>query len=295
MNRLLITVLITLSAFAGAMADTWFPYPTPPEILPLGRPRANYIVEHFWDRCPWKSAYSSTAKMEETLRDFATFIPHAAADTTFLSIETLIKNTQKKPADFATLLKLAEATFYSDTAKTFSDVVYRPFAEAGATFKKFKPEQRNFYARQLKIIDNSMLNNPVAQLPVVAADGTVTNLNDTTPGVQTYILIFERPDDDHFDRVMFSANISVNKLIEAGLIQPILICAGEPTEEWWASTKRLPEGWRAVAMKNADTEMKLGNMPSVYLADAEMKIISKFMPLDILIYNCEQLVTNAGL
>ena len=279
----------------SAIAETWFPYPTPPEILPLGRPRANYIVEHFWDRCPWKSAYSSTAKMEETLRDFADFIPHAAADTTFLSINTLIKNSQKKPADFATLLKLAEATFYSDTVKTFSDMVYRPFAEAGSTFKKFKPDKREFYARQLRIIDNSMLNNTVAPLSVTAADGSISHLNDTVPGVQTYILIFERPDGDHFDRVMFSANISVNKLIEAGLIQPILICAGEPTETWWESVKRLPDGWRAVAMKNADDEMKLSHMPTVYLADSEMKIISKFMPLDILIYNCEQLVTNAGL
>ena len=295
MNRLFISLIITLSAFAGAMADTWFPYPTPPEALPLGRQRANYIVEHFWDRCPWKSAYSSTARMEETLRDFATFIPHASADTTFLSIGHLIKNTQKKPADFATLLKLAEATFFSDTARTFSDAVYRPFALAGSEYKKFQPDQRAYYSRQLRVIDNSRLESPVAPLKVTGADGSVSNLNDTVEGVQTYILLFERPDEERFDRVRFAANISVSKLVEAGLIQPILICVGEPTQEWWESTGRLPEGWRAVALKDAEDVFDLRMHPTVYLADRQMNLISKFMPLNVLTTNCEQLVINAGL
>lgn len=278
-----------------ASADTWFPYPTAPEALPYGRPRANYIVEHFWDRCPWKSAYSSTARMEETLSDFASFIPHAQADTVYASIDVLIKNTQKKAQDFQTLLNLAEAKFYSDTSATFSPEVYRPFAEAASTFKKFKPEQRAKYQRQTQIIKNSAEGATLPSLEVFDINGAKSNLNDTVEGVQTYVFIFERPDKGRTERVFFAGNISVNKLTEAGLIQPILICAGEPDQSWWDSTKGLPEGWRAVALPVAENLFDLRANPSVYLTDEHMVITTRLMPLPFLISNCEKLVNSAGL
>lgn len=294
MKRLFIAFMIFFGALA-ASAQTWFPYPVAPENLPIGRPRANYLVEHFWDRCPWKSAYSSPQKMEQSIRDFADYLPHASADTVFQSIDHLIKQSQKKPADFEKLLKMAEATFFADTASKFSDRVYLPFAEAGAGFKKFRPEQRAYYERQARIINNSMVNSPVPDLRVTAADGSTHALNDTTAGVQTYILIFERPDADRFDRIRFAANISVGKLVDAGLIQPILICAGEADAAWWKAAENLPRGWKAMALANAADLFDLRQNPSVYLADGSMKIISRQMPLGLLTANCEQLVISAGL
>lgn len=294
MNRITISILTILSAFV-AMAETWFPYPTAPEALPYGRPRANYIVEHFWDRCPWKSTYSSAARMEQTISDFASFIPHAQADTVFASIDVLIKNTQKKPADFRSLLNIAEAKFYSDTSATFSPEVYRPFAEAAASYKKFKADERAKYVSQSKIIKNSTEGQTMPSLEVFDINGVKSNLNDTIQGVQTYILIFERPEAGRTDRVFFAGNVAVSKLTEAGLIQPILICAGTPDEDWWNSTKNLPQGWRAVALPNAETIFDLRANPSVYLADEHMVITSRLMPINFLMANCEQLVKSAGL
>lgn len=294
MNRFLTTIIISFLALSAA-ADTWFPYPVAPESLPYGRPRANYIVELFWERCPWKSAYSSTARMEETIRDFATYLPHAQSDTVFMSIHTLIDNSQKRPSDFQALLNMAEATFYSDSATTFSGEVYLPFAEAGAKYKKFKPEQRAHYARQASIITNSQEGNSFPAVDAVDINGSKSALNDTAVGAETYIFFFERPEAGRTDRVLFAGNISVRKLVEAGLVQPILVCAGEPDEAWWESTKRLPEGWKAVALPNANELFDLRNNPSIYLTDKSMKIVSQLMPLNLLKVNCEQLVKNAGL
>ncbi|MDE6262114.1 MAG: DUF5106 domain-containing protein [Muribaculaceae bacterium] len=294
MNRIIISILTLISAFV-ASADTWFPYPAAPEALPFGRPRANYIVEHFWDRCPWKSAYSSKARMAETIADFASFIPHAQADTVFTSINVLIKNSQKKPDDFRTLLNIARAQFYSDTTSTFSPEVYLPFAEAAAVFKKFNHEERANYLGQAMSIKNSTEGSPIPSLEVFDINGNKSNLNDTIPGIQTYILIFERPEAGRTERVFFSANISVNKLTEAGLIQPILICAGTPDQNWWDSTKNLPQGWRAVALPNAETLFDLRANPSVYMTDPNMIITSRLIPISYLTANCENLVKSAGL
>ncbi|MDE6144776.1 MAG: DUF5106 domain-containing protein [Muribaculaceae bacterium] len=296
MNRLLLFLIIAFSAVTTTSAQaTWFPYPTPPENLPFGRPRANYMVEHFWDRCPWKSAFSAPQKMERSLRDFAEMIPHAAADTVFLSIDGLIRNTQKKPADFASLLKMAEATFFSDTAATFSDEVYLPFARAGATFKKFKPEQRKPFERQAKIIENSMVGHALPAVQAKEADGSPVQLNDTTAGAQTYILIFERPGADRFDRVRFAANIAVRKLTESGIIKPILICTEEPDRTWLDANKAMPQEWTVVSMADAANMFDIRGDRTVYLTDGSMKIVARHMPLSLLIANCEQLVKNAGL
>ncbi len=97
------------------------------------------------------------------------------------------------------------------------------------------------------------------------------------------------------DRVLFAGNVSANKLVEAGLVQPVLVCAGQPDEAWRESTTRLPEGWRAVALPDAENQMDLKMNPSIYLADKSMNIISKLMPLSLLRINCEQLVKNIGL
>ncbi len=294
MQKLFIYIILAICGFS-ASAETWFPYPTAPESLPIGRPRANYLVEHFWDRCPWKSAYSSRAKMQQTLTDYADYLPIAAPDTVFASINTLIKNTQKKPADFETLMNMTEAVFYSDTSEYRSEQIYLPFAQAGATFKKFKPAQRAVYERQARIIENSMEGNPVPHLEVTDMAGNKSFLNDTVPGVETYILFFERPEAGRMDRVLFAGNVSANKLVEAGLVQPVLVCAGQPDEAWRESTTRLPEGWRAVALPDAENQMDLKMNPSIYLADKSMNIISKLMPLSLLRINCEQLVKNIGL
>ena len=87
MKRLTLTVVlflifsITASLVHGKDAVTYFAYPHPPESLPVGTPRANYYVEHFWDHCPWKSAFSSNRKMADAFMDYAEMLPLANRDT----------------------------------------------------------------------------------------------------------------------------------------------------------------------------------------------------------------------
>lgn len=278
----------------SAQSTTWFPYPVPPESLPLGRPRANYMVEHFWDKCNWKAVYSSPENMEASLRDFANMLPFAAVDTIHASIEKLIKNTQKRPKDFAKLIKMAEATFNSDTATIFSDEVYLPFVRAAAKYKKFSAEERAQYARIANVITASSEGSKLPAIESKSIDNKIITLNDTSCQAKSYAIILEDPTNTlaRFERVRFAANVAARRLIDAGLLKPILVATKEPDESWIASAKSLPEQWTIAILPNAEMYFDLRVSPAIYILDEHMTVAAKWVPVTNLIANCEQLIRN---
>ncbi len=287
---LLISILTTISI--AAQTTTWFPYPVPPESLPMGRPRANYMVEHFWDRCKWKAVYSVPENMEGALRDFANLLPLAASDTVYASIEKLIKNTQKRPTDFAKLIKMAEATFNSDSATIYSDDVYFPFVNAAAKYKKFKPEERATYAKIAQIISSSSEGKTLPAIQAKGIDGSVVTLNDTSSCAKSYVVILENPSNAsaRFERVRFAANIAARRLIEAGLLKPILVATEEPDESWINATKSLPEQWTVAILPDASQYFDLRIAPAIYMLNEQMIVAAKWLPMNTLTANCEQLM-----
>lgn len=290
---LLITLIVSTLA-TMAQPDTWFAYPTAPEALPYGRPRANYLVYHFWDRVPWKTAYSSTRRMEEAVRDFANYLPHAAADTVYLSVNKLIKETSKRHDDLASLINIARSVFHSDTAELYSDDVYLPFALAGVKDKKLPAELRERCTREARVIETCAEGKTLPDIKITAKDGSKIALNDTTTGAETYVLILERPDDSlsRFERVRFANNYAVDALVDGGLLNPVIIYAGTPDEVWWKSVETLPANWTVGYMPDADSYFDIRMSPSVYVLDRHMRIDSKLMPLPTLTANCERLINS---
>lgn len=293
MKRYFLTIIVCVAALClWAQSATYFPYPVPPESLPLGRPRANYMVEHFWDNCHWKTAYAAPAKMQSALEDFADMLPLAAPDTVRISTAKLIRESQKKPADFTALMRMAERTFNSDSATLFSDEVYLPFTEAASAFKKFTAEERAKYALQAQRIRSTSEGMTLPPLKATGRSGQPVMLNDTTSGAETYVIILEEPGDRdaRFSRLKLSANIAAGRLIAGGVLKPILVYAGKADADWWKGTENLPDEWTVAEMPDAGEYFDLRMRPSLYMLDKDMTVVSKWLPMQALTANCEQLV-----
>lgn len=291
MKKIFASIIILLIA-ASAAAQAWFPAPQPPESMPLGRPRANFMVEHYWDHCPWKSAFSAPAKMEESLRDFAQLLPLAQADTAMVGISNLIDAVKRRPDDLQKLIRMAQANFYSDTTDLRSPQIYLPFAQAGVDCKKLPKDSRHELSSQVQIIQNSLPGALVAPLKAYRQDDSSFLLSDTTAAAPSTLLYFELPGQDRINRTLFAANISVMKLVESGLLKPILVYAGTPDDSWWST---IPAGWTPVSIPQATEWFDLSITPALYLLDEHLHISSPLMPLGILTINCENLANQLGL
>lgn len=271
-----------------------FAYPVAPESMPLGRPRANYIVEHFWEAMPWKKAHTMPARMERTLRDFAGMLPLASPDTVHRSVGKLIEGARKKTECFEALIPMAEATFHSDTALLFSDEVYLPFAEAASQFKKFPQAERRRYGLQAQVIRSTSVGAELPPIKATRRDGTEFALNDTATRASSYVIIIEQPGSERFDRVSFAANYAVNSLINSGLLKPVLIYAGTAPDEWWKTTEGLSSSWSVGELPDASQWFDLRVSPAVYVLSSEMNVAAKWMPVPSLIANCESLLKRAN-
>ena len=296
MNRLLILIIaITSLTGMNLHADSYFPYPAVPESLPVGRARANYIVEHFWDHCPWKSAFSSHKKMENALREYAEIFPLAAADTVFASIDNLIDKVSKRPKDLVELTRMAEALFYADSAYFPNEEIYARFATAASKHKKTPAADRERLKRQIQVINHSKEGAALPAIPMTLADGSTIMLNDTTDAYSgEYILIFDIPDspDGRMERLFLQANASASALIESEWIKPIFIYPGTPDQSWWKALENVPQKWIVAALPQAFDYFDLRHLPNVYIVDSNKVIPRTNLTIPFMIQTCEEIMNQ---
>ena len=178
MKKILSSLLFLFICVTALSQDTFFQYPTPPESIEGFYPRCNYIVEHFWDRCDLKSAFSSRAKMKSAFKDYTSFAVYANKDTLNMSIDNLIKQVAKQPKNLLTLGYIAEECLYSDSAEIYSEELYYPFAKAVALSKKISNAEKARFVRQEKILANSQVGMTCPNFYFTMVDATKANFEN---------------------------------------------------------------------------------------------------------------------
>lgn len=269
---LLLTILASLCVSAQ---EPFFQYPSPPESIEGFYPRCNYIVEHFWDRCDMKTAFSSKAKFKNAFNDYVSFAIYAGKDTVSSSVERLIKEVGKQPKNLLTLGLIAEECLYSDTTEIYSEELYYPFAKAVATCKKISAADRARFVRQEKILANTQVGMVVPDFTFTTPDGSTKNFR-SEKGKRTFI-IFSDPgcEDCRMLFVRLSADFNLRKLIDKGYIKLAVITPGEADDEWKAAVSSYPEEWVVGASEDVDEYFDLESLPATYYLDTTQKILSK--------------------
>lgn len=293
MKKLFFSIFLTVAATIPMLgADTYFPYPTPPEALTTLSERTNYLVEHFWERCNLKSAFSSRAKLAGAFRDYVSFMPYASADTVHASISRLIEKVKGDKNNLLTLGEIAESALYGDSAEVLSDELYLPFAEAVAANKKIPAAARARFEHQAKVLANSQVGAIAPALPFVGADGCKSDLSKVE---SPYILLFFNDpdcDDCALVKARLAADFSTRQLIDKGILKIVSIYPDAPSDEWKESASRYPETWVTGASEDADAAFDMRNAPVMYFLDKDRKILAKNMVIDNVI-NAFNVINNA--
>jgi len=280
MRNIIFAISLLLCCIAAKGGDTYFPYPTPPDELTTLRERTNYLVEHFWDRCDLKGAFSSHAKLAGAFDDYISFMPYAAADTVHQSIAKLIKEVSKTPKNLLVLGEIAENALYGDSAEMVSDEVYLPFAKAVADCKKLSEVDRARFAHHAKVLSQSQAGQIFPDIRLTLADDSEAKVNDyKTP----YTLIFiNDPDcsDCRIARVLLSTNYDVQRLTESNTLTVISVYPDNPDDLWRGAITDYPKGWVVTASDDVLDRVDIRVMPTFYFLDPEKRIVAKNIPVE---------------
>ncbi len=273
--------LVAPAMSAQSVENQYFPYPVVPDNLTTLTERSNFFLENFWNRCNFKTAFSSMKKMEKSFNDFTTFMPYADAATVHTSIEKLIKSVEKNPKQLLAIAEMAEGALYSDTASVVCDECYLPFAQAVASNKKISKAEKARFEYQARALAGSQVGMEAPDFTYITPDGATGKLSDIAAGA--YVLLFiNDPDCDECElaRVRLAADPNLNDFINKNLIKVVSIYPNEPNDEWRGKTDTYNKQWLVGACANIDELYDMRRPPVIYYLNGKHEILSKTFNID---------------
>ena len=278
---LLLCSVATMKVTAQQQPATYFPYPIVPDSISTLQGRTDYLIDHFWDFCDMKKAFSHRNKMAEAFKDYLSFMPHASARQVHRSVAKLIKSLEKQPDDLLFLAQKAEEYVHSDTAEVYSDELYIPFAIGVASNKHIDKAIREAYHHQATLLTNSQVGAPAPEFEFTDRNGNRQKFENDT-AYQVTVIFFNDPDcmDCRIARSRLNANLQASKFIEAGVMRIVAITPGDPDEQWKEMAASYPEEWTVGAAPDIDEVYEITSTPEFYVIGPDGKIAIKRLNID---------------
>lgn len=291
MNKKIFTFILLIASIAGSTAfaqqqqtETYFPYPIVPDSISTLQARTDYLLEHFWDFCDFKKAFSSRQKMAGAFKDYLSFMPHASAKQAHRSVGRLLKSLEKQPDDLIFIARKAEEYIHSDTAEIYSDELYLPFAVAVSSNKRIDKAVREQFEHQARILSGSQVGMPAPAFKYIDRSGAEAVFSPDSTAEVT-ILFFNDPDcmDCTIARSRLNADIRASNFIKDGVMRVVAITPGEADDNWKQMAESYPAGWTVGAAPDVDEIYDIPNTPTFYVIDDEHKIALKRIDINTLI------------
>lgn len=272
MTRYIHFLLIITAIFLGApksgaqsTAQPYFPVPLVPDSLQTLQQRSDYLVEHYWDFCDFKKAFSSKPKMAESFNTYLSFMPYASPEVSRASVARLLKTLEKQPNDLLFIAREAENSLFTDSAEFAGEDMYLLFAQAVAQNKKIDRASRARFVRHAELLENNRVGKKAPDFIYMDRFGQTRHFDADTAKV--VVLMISDPDceDCHMARIRLDADINATKLIDRGIMKVVCISPVEWTPEWRDEVKNYPEKWVVGASDTFDDKYNFFHTPSFYL------------------------------
>ncbi len=255
--------------------ETYFPYPSPPDSLTSLYSRCDYLVDHFWDHCDLKKAFSSKSKMRQALADYLSFMPYANVESVYASIAKFTGALEKQPADLLFIVEEAEAQLLGDSCQYYSEQIYIPFAQAVIDNKRVDKTAKLRYQQQVTQLSSTQPGTIAPDLSYTDREGTSRQLADDK--AEMIVVFFSDPDcsDCRMARVQLDANIQATRLIDRKLLKIVCLTPTDYSADWAESVASYPQEWSVGAAPEADLIYHITGYPSFYILDRHHKIHAK--------------------
>lgn len=176
-----------------------FEYITAPEELSSLNEKSDYLVEHFWDKMDFKTKTTvDQSALNHAFKVYATPMRFAEKEKASASVNKLIDALSKNPTLLLQFTKAAEETIYGPRSEVWIDEVYTKFLRALIKNKKIQQPRKEKYAKQLAMLEASVVGNKAPSFSFENLDGNEASYFPmTTPS----ILIFGNPNNTDWRKI----------------------------------------------------------------------------------------------
>lgn len=301
---LLTALALTISACGGRAPKalppaTSFPYPEPPAMVTDPTQRASYAVLHFWDKYFEAPSRYSEGLTEQAFANYVTLLQLAPLASAARAQDTLLSRAERSEAarDTASrmlerILMLEEKYLYDVNSPFRNEEFYLPVLRHILAWPDIQPETRARAQHDLPLFSLNRLGEVAADFTYALRNGRTGTLH----GIQAdrILMFFSNPGCENCKEIIeaLSNSMAVQAQLQDGTLKVLNVYPDEDLSEWFAYMSHYPKSWinafDAECIIRGDTIYSLRAIPSLYLLDAEKRVICKDAPLEEILRRLEQ-------
>ena len=258
--------------------------PAVPQTLREPADRADFIIEHFWDAMNFADTLRSYNDdfMEQNFSNFISVFPYAREDARRRAVDRLMSAAQADSAAYVKMADIAELYLYDPNSPMLSEDYYILFLEKFVDSPVLGDYGTLRYRYQLEAARKNRPGMVAADFAYVTRDGR-SHMLRKTPVKGQLMVIFYDPECEHCKEIMaaLSGEASLKAAVADGRLTVLAMCAEGDRKLWESTVHKLPAEWTAGFVVSDIIESQryvLRAMPTIYLMDADKRIILKDAP-----------------
>lgn len=265
-----------------------------PDSLKEPKDRANYLVEHYWDKYNFEDSISedNSEEFEQVLVDYIDILTIADRDVAELSLNKTYKRAEVKPETLNRFLKHFEKYLYDPNSPLKNEEFYIVILENTLDSDKVDEVERAKAKFALDVLLKNREGELANDLTVNLGLGEQISLYDLDKDYT--LLLFYNPDCHACEIITGYMKQSqyLAKALDAKILDIMAVYPDDNQERWEQYSSNIPSLWINGYDSNNDVMGKrlyeLRAMPTIYLLDKDKKIVQK----DVNIEDVERYLVN---
>ncbi len=249
--------------------------PAVPPSLKEPKERADYVVEHYWERYDFGREHKAedSTFLEQAFVDYAAVLPLADSTCADKSIAKLV-NASDNASYRERIMSLARHYLGHPQSPVRNEMIYTMFLRRYAALPSLALEQRERALYMSHQLSKNLPGQQAADFAYTTRKGQKGTLH-TTKG-RRLLLVFYDPDCDNCHRILAEV-IQNGRLNSNPDLRVMAVYAGTDTEAWRKERIQLPEGWMDAHAPEIERKQLYYTpaTPAFYLLDEDKKVVLK--------------------
>ncbi|MBR0333756.1 MAG: DUF5106 domain-containing protein [Bacteroidales bacterium] len=257
-----------------------FSLPDIPPIIGEANERKNYLTAHYWDNlAQCDTILLQDESIEQAFAHYIALLEEYPTEIAQLHITNSLQKMKVSSAWQKRLIDLAEHYLFDAGSPLMNESLYIPFAECALAGGRLDAYQQDQMRYRLEVAHRNQPGSQAADFQFLRADGSKSSLHQTQ--ASQLLLVFYDPECQNCQAILedLASSTILQSLQNQNRIKVLMIYTEGDEAIWQAHRNHHPKGWISGFDPNEKIKQKplydLRAMPSIYLLDADKKVIFK--------------------